>query len=514
MALGVGSMVGTNVRLERELGSGAMGTVWVGRHLALGSEVAVKVLRDATHGDTEARARFAQEARGVAGLDSPHVVKIFDYGVTPEGEPFIVMELLRGMDLRARVEQHGPLDLASAASVLRQLCRALASAHERGIVHRDIKPANVFLLQGGEETFVKLLDFGVAKQLQSDMSMTGTSALMGTPYYMSPEQFVSPRDVDYRSDLWSVAVVAYACLTARLPFLGETVAAISMAAHQGAYTPPSRVVAGLPPTLDAWFARALHPQREHRFQSARELADSFAAATGLSLPTSTPAPSLHASHAGPLHAAQAQPLHASYAQPLHATGIPHAGLGGTTAGPLVSTQVPLPPAKKSSPWIWIFAAVFVCGLIAAAFVGGAVIGRGEEPTASAGKKKSSSKKKKPSRDEPSSEPPEPAAPPPAPSPAPAPAPEPAPPEPSVPPAPSAAPAPKPPPPPSYAYIGTACHAFSNGTCGKVTDCPCGGSRDILRFEKGKDGKPNRCACYRPVCGAGENWSTHQCMIKK
>ncbi|HZO14254.1 MAG TPA: serine/threonine-protein kinase [Polyangiaceae bacterium] len=279
MPLGAGSVVG-NVRLERELGKGAMGTVWQARHQALGSDVAVKVLQRGAH-HSDAHARFAHEARGVASLDSPHVVRIFDYGMTPEGEPYLVMELLRGSDLRQHVANHGALDLRAAAVIVRQLCTALGSAHERGIIHRDIKPANVFLISSGGEPFVKLVDFGIAKQVYGEMHMTSTGALLGTPYYMSPEQFADPRTIDHRSDLWSVAVLAYECVTGRRPFAGQTPSALCIAAHERAYAAPSSVRPGLPAALDAWFDRALQPKPEHRFQSAMELAQTFEQAVGM-----------------------------------------------------------------------------------------------------------------------------------------------------------------------------------------------------------------------------------------
>src|SRR5690606_20071651 len=279
MPLGPGSVVGTNIVIEQELGHGAMGAVLRAQDRALGSPVAVKVLAAAMASDAEAQARFAQEARGAAQLDSPHVVKIFDYGITGEGEPFIVMELLRGRDLREHLETKGPQSPAATASILRQLCRGLAQAHERGLVHRDIKPANVFLLDPDGDPFVKVLDFGVAKYAGGgDLGMTTTGAIMGTPYYMSPEQFVDPRAIDHRSDLWSAAVVAYGCLIGKLPFLGNTIGALSLAVHRGEFPPPSTQRAGLPPAVDAFFARAFRTNPVERYGSARELADAFDAA--------------------------------------------------------------------------------------------------------------------------------------------------------------------------------------------------------------------------------------------
>ena len=297
MPIGPGTLLKDNIELVRVLGEGGMGVVWVGRNRSLDSEVAVKVLH--THADSEPlRERFAQEARSVARIDSPHVVKIFDFGTTEDGEPFFVMEMLRGKELHAHLEEHGAMSPADTATLLRQLCRALGRAHELGVVHRDIKPANIFLAESHGDIFAKVLDFGVAKQLgQGDLGLTTTGAMMGTPYYMSPEQFISPRAVDHRTDLWSAAVVVYACLLGQLPFVGETIGALSLAVHKGDFDPPSRVDQTLPPAIDPWFARALDPDPGRRFQSALELAESFQQAIlsdqltkTVALPSEEPAP--------------------------------------------------------------------------------------------------------------------------------------------------------------------------------------------------------------------------------
>jgi serine/threonine-protein kinase len=272
MELIPGAMLTDNLRLERELGHGAMGAVWIATNVALGSRVAVKVMK--AHGSEEYLRRFQREARGLAQIDSPHVVRIFDLGVK-DHEPFIVMELLEGEDLRERIERTGPLPLPEVSLVTRHLCRALAAAHERNIVHRDIKPANLFLTSAAGETFVKVLDFGVAKFLGPDLGMTSTGAFMGTPYYASPEQLVDPKKIDHRSDLWSVAVVAYAALTGQLPFVAETIGALSIAIHKGEYEPPCAVRPELPPAVDGWMRRALSLDPDHRFPDAMALSSAL-----------------------------------------------------------------------------------------------------------------------------------------------------------------------------------------------------------------------------------------------
>ncbi len=287
-----GVVLGGMVRLERPLAAGAMGQVWVATHLRLQTEVAVKVMRG--HGTAEERARFEREARAVAGMGSPFTAQVLDFGVTDAGAPFAVMELLRGQDLKSRLAgAGGPLSLAETAQVVKQTCRALSRAHEMGIVHRDVKPANVFIVDAQGTSHIKLLDFGVAKLVDPQaMHMTSTGAVIGTPYYMSPEQLFHSGSVDHRADLWAVAVIAYACLTGRLPFQGETVAALSVAMHRGAFVPLRDLRPDLPPAVDAWTSRALAPNIDQRFGSATELAEAFqrAAASGGSAEISTASP--------------------------------------------------------------------------------------------------------------------------------------------------------------------------------------------------------------------------------
>jgi eukaryotic-like serine/threonine-protein kinase len=239
MGLAPGSRVGAQVVLERMLGRGAMGVVWRARHEGLGISVAVKVLAGALMAQPEARARFDREARAIARIESQHVVRLSDVGRTPEGDPYIVMELLSGRDLKEHLAETGPFQAVDAAILVEQICDALGRAHALGIIHRDVKPANIFLVEG-PRIFAKVLDFGIAKLTAEPSTMlTATEALLGTPYYMSPEQFIDPRTIDYRSDLWSVAVVAYACLTCTLPFMEETVGGLALAVHAGRFAPPS-----------------------------------------------------------------------------------------------------------------------------------------------------------------------------------------------------------------------------------------------------------------------------------
>jgi len=274
--LNSGDVIASKYLLERPLAKGGMGAVWVARHLELDVRVALKVMAP-EHVDTAfARDRFHREARACAQIRSPHVVAVHDYGVA-DGVPFLVMELLEGEDLQACLAREGRLSLATAASVLLPVCKGLRRAHELGIIHRDIKPSNVFLARQGEELTVKILDFGVARithDLASPMTRTGT--LLGSPGYMSPEQ-ARGRRVDHRSDLWSLAVVLYECLTGRPPFVSQAIGDLLVEVCTEPIPLPTTLAPHLPAVVDTFFARALARNPDERFQTADAFAEALAA---------------------------------------------------------------------------------------------------------------------------------------------------------------------------------------------------------------------------------------------
>jgi eukaryotic-like serine/threonine-protein kinase len=280
MSLEPGRIIEGRIRLERVLGKGGMGNIWVAEHLALKTRVAVKFMAPEIAEIKEARARFEQEASAAAQIKSPHVVHISDHGITADGFPYIVMELLEGEDLWDRLVDAGPLDLRTTVAIVAQVCKALDRAHARGIVHRDIKPSNIFLLETPDrEPFAKLLDFGIAKRISDDVpSETPVDITAGTPQYMSPEQIVSAKQVDSRTDLWSLGVVAYEMLTGRVPFEGDSLGAVAISVNAGSFAPPSHHRPDLPPAVDAWFERALARSLEARFASAKQMSEALLAA--------------------------------------------------------------------------------------------------------------------------------------------------------------------------------------------------------------------------------------------
>lgn len=253
-----------------------MARLWLAEHQTLEIEVAVKLLNPELAQDGQWLARFRQEAHAVAKIDSVHVVRVFDYGTTPSREPFIVMELLRGEDLRHRIERTNGLPLDEIVHIVSQTCKALSRAHALGIVHRDLKPENIFLTAEGAELFVKLLDFGIAKnQRPKRLTITDVNLAFGTPLYMSPEQTLSAGSVDHRADLWALAVVTFQMLTGACPFVGSTPAAVGMKIQAGEFGLPSELRPGLPRAVDTWFKKALNRDIEARFTSADELLSEF-----------------------------------------------------------------------------------------------------------------------------------------------------------------------------------------------------------------------------------------------
>jgi eukaryotic-like serine/threonine-protein kinase len=259
--------------IERKLAGGGMGTIWVAFDANLQRRVAVKLMKPAHLVSPSGRGLFEQEAKAIAQLNTPNVVRIYDYGVDGD-QPFIVMELLEGEDLEERLTRVGQISPAALVPVLNQVARALMSAHSINIVHRDLKPANLFLARVDADEVVKILDFGLARFLDARALQADESGIVGTPKYMSPEQLRGDATVDHRADLWSLGVVAYRALTGRLPFskLQEVLASDTRVP----FLSPSSVVPELGEEVDAFFKRALEADPSRRFQSAHDMATSFA----------------------------------------------------------------------------------------------------------------------------------------------------------------------------------------------------------------------------------------------
>jgi len=279
MTLQLGDTIDGKYRIVRLLGEGGMGSVYEGENLRIHRKVAIKVLHAAVAAKADVVQRFEREAQAAGRIGSEHIVEVLDLGNLPDGERFMVMEYLDGESLGDRIKRKKRLSPHEAAAVLHQLLEGLAAAHAAGIVHRDLKPDNVYLLanKGGQKDFVKLLDFGVSKfnALDSEMSMTRTGAVMGTPFYMSPEQARGGK-VDTRSDLYSVGVVVYQAVTGRVPFHAETFNELVFKIALESPEPAELVVQGLDPSFAAIIVRSMVRDPAGRFQTAHEFQNAVA----------------------------------------------------------------------------------------------------------------------------------------------------------------------------------------------------------------------------------------------
>ena len=269
-----GEVLAGKYRIERVLGRGGMGVVLAAKHLQLGQRVAIKLLLENATQDIVSR--FIREARAAVRLRSEHAARVLDVGDLPDGSPFMVMEYLEGNDLSHLLRSGGALPVADAVLYLLHTCEAMAEAHANGIIHRDLKPANLFLTRGadGAQT-IKVLDFGISKTLNDEndeMQLTKTTALLGSPLYMSPEQLRSAREVTVQSDIWSLGAILYQLLAGEVPFNTRTFSELIMMVN--IQPPPAMATlrAGIPPGLEAAALRCLEKSPAARFANVGELA--------------------------------------------------------------------------------------------------------------------------------------------------------------------------------------------------------------------------------------------------
>jgi serine/threonine-protein kinase len=297
-----GQVVGSKYRVDRLIGAGGMGTVWQGVHITLGTKVAIKFIKPAyaTHADT--RKRFEIEARAAAKLKTKHAVQVHDFGINDDEIPYLVMEYLEGESLSDHLIANGPMAAREVGLVIGQAAQALAKAHAAGIVHRDLKPDNIFLATNSEDLgelgyCVKLVDFGIAKMVESPFESSGgrsmggvtqEGAVVGTPNFMSPEQLTVGGAPGPLTDIWSLGACAFTAMTARIPFEGDILGDIVLKVCAARMPVPSEINPNAPRAFDAWFATACSRDRTKRFQTVVQMREALDRVCGVPAPlTST-----------------------------------------------------------------------------------------------------------------------------------------------------------------------------------------------------------------------------------
>ncbi len=277
----LGQQLGNYVVVAR-VADGAMGRVYEGRHTESKQRVAIKVLHADVATDEVAVERFRREYETAEQLRHPNVIKVIEFGTTPEGSHFMTMEYLEGEELGHRVRSTGAQPLPSIVRVICQAALALDFAHSFGVIHRDLKPDNIFLCRSPEGDIVRLLDFGSVKlQVEMGPKLTAFGTTLGSPYYMSPEQAMGKQDVDHRTDVFALAAILYEMLTGKIAFEGSSIAEILMKIVSGNPDPVTALKPGLPPSLDDVVEKGIRKEKERRWASAGALADALCTALGL-----------------------------------------------------------------------------------------------------------------------------------------------------------------------------------------------------------------------------------------
>jgi len=294
--IAVGQTIG-NYLITAKLGEGGMGVVYLAEHPVIGRKVAMKAIHPELSRNPEVVSRFITEAKSVNQIGNEHIVDIHDFGNTPDGEFYFVMEYLQGDAVSDALKRQAPMDPSRALSVASQVADALSASHQHGIIHRDLKPENIFLItKGHTHDFVKVLDFGLAKLTQGEEKVTHktrTGSVMGTPYYMAPEQCEGRANIDHRADIYSLGVILFEMLTGQVPFSGEGYGEI-IVKHITASIPSAIALnPKLLPAHEAILMRALAKPREARFQTMDEFREALLNPTSYAskapkLPTPSP----------------------------------------------------------------------------------------------------------------------------------------------------------------------------------------------------------------------------------
>jgi hypothetical protein len=367
-----GDVLAGKYRVDKVLGVGGMGVVVAARHLQLDTKVAIKFLLPGMLASPEAVSRFAREARAAVKITGEHVARVFDVGTLETGAPYMVMEFLEGGDLAAWVQQRGALPVETAVDFVLQACVAVTEAHSLGIVHRDIKPANLFCIRRADgQLTIKVLDFGISKVTDlggsgPGMSVTKTSAMMGSPLYMSPEQMQSSKDVDGQTDIWALGVVLYELLAGQVPFNGETLPEVCVKIATQHPPPLHTFRRDVPDGLKDVITRALEKDRARRYRTVAEFAMALGAFAPRRARVSLDRIAGMASAAGVATGGLPSPPEASMADTTAAPGT-MSPFGHTAPGRTATDT----RTGGKRPWIFLGGAAAVAGIVAL----GVVVGR-------------------------------------------------------------------------------------------------------------------------------------------